>query len=48
MAKLYPINMVRMDVEEHEYHILSKPVPNQIDSLCIVACFASLQQSAGT
>jgi FkbM family methyltransferase len=35
MAELYPINMVRMDVEGHEYRILSKPVPNQIDSLCI-------------
>lgn len=35
MAETYQINMVRMDVEGHEYRILSKPVPEEIDSLCI-------------
>jgi FkbM family methyltransferase len=35
MTEQYPINMVRMDVEGHEYRILSEPVPDQIDSLCI-------------
>jgi FkbM family methyltransferase len=35
MAETYQVNMVRMDVEGHEYCILSKPIPDQIDSLCI-------------
>jgi FkbM family methyltransferase len=35
MTDIYQVNMVRMDVEGHEYRILSKPVPDQIDSLCI-------------
>jgi|WetSurMetagenome_2_1015567.scaffolds.fasta_scaffold174295_2 FkbM family methyltransferase len=35
MAETYQVNMVRMDVEGHEYPILSKRVPDQIDSLCI-------------
>ena len=29
------MNMVRSDVEGHEYRILSEPVPDEIDSLCI-------------
>jgi FkbM family methyltransferase len=35
MAKQYPISMVRMDVEGHEYQILSQPVPDQIDTLSV-------------
>ena len=35
MAEIYQASMVRMDVEGHEYRILSKPVADQIDSLCI-------------
>jgi FkbM family methyltransferase len=35
IAEQYPIDMVRMDVEGHEYRILSKPVPDIVDSLCI-------------
>jgi FkbM family methyltransferase len=35
MAETYQVDMVRMDVEGHEYRILSERVPDQIDSLCI-------------
>ncbi len=35
MAQKYPISMVRMDVEGHEYQILAQEVPAQIDSISI-------------
>jgi len=35
MAETYQVDMARMDVEGHEYRILSERVPDQIDSLCI-------------
>ncbi|TRO54959.1 FkbM family methyltransferase [Candidatus Bathyarchaeota archaeon] len=35
MAKKYPITMVRMDVEGHEYRILANDLPNQIRTLCV-------------
>jgi hypothetical protein len=33
VADQYPINMVRMDVEGHEYRILAKKIPDQIDCI---------------
>jgi FkbM family methyltransferase len=33
MVDQYPINMVRMDVEGHEYRILAKNIPDQIDCI---------------
>jgi len=35
MEEKYPITMVRMDVEGHEYRILSERIPDQIDSINI-------------
>jgi FkbM family methyltransferase len=35
IADQYPIDMVRMDVEGHEYRILSDRIPDQVESLCI-------------
>jgi FkbM family methyltransferase len=35
MAKRYPINMVRMDVEGQEYRILAGNIPDQIKIICI-------------
>jgi FkbM family methyltransferase len=33
MAEKYPINMIRMDVEGHEYRILTERIPDQIDTI---------------
>jgi FkbM family methyltransferase len=33
MADQYPIDMVRMDVEGHEYRILGRKIPDQIDCI---------------
>ncbi len=35
MEEKYPITMIRMDVEGHEYRILSERIPDQIDSINI-------------
>lgn len=35
LAKRYPINMVRMDVEGHEYRILAGRIPDDIDTICM-------------
>jgi len=35
MAKRYPINMLRMDVEGQEYRILAGNIPDQIKIICI-------------
>jgi hypothetical protein len=35
MVEQYPINMIRMDVEGHEFQILADPVPDQINAISI-------------
>jgi len=35
LAEEYPITMVRMDVEGHEYCLLGGDIPNQIETICL-------------
>ena len=35
LTKIYPVNMIRMDVEGHEYKILSGNVPDKIRIICM-------------
>jgi FkbM family methyltransferase len=35
LAEEYPINMIRMDVEGHEYCLLGGDIPDQIDTICL-------------
>ncbi len=35
MVDKYPVNMIRMDVEGHEYQILADPIPDQINAINI-------------
>jgi FkbM family methyltransferase len=35
LAEEYPINMIRMDVEGHEYSLLGGDIPDQIETICL-------------
>lgn len=35
LAEKYPVNMIRMDVEGHEYCLLGSDIPDQIETICL-------------